>query len=169
MTQNGQMVTKQMAVVFSLFVVVCFIFCVGCASSSHIIVGKIRPAIAPNQVRLYIRPPTNYEEIAILNASSRHSWKFTEQGRTDKAIERLKEAAARLGANGLLLNGIADEYAGSISTESATATAYGNTAYGFGVGTSVPIRYKSAAGIAIFVPEQEMEKIKPKIPSWAKP
>jgi HEAT repeat protein len=134
---------------------------VGCSSSSHvvssshIIVGKIRPPISPSQVKLYLSPPKNFEEVAILNASSKHSGARSDQSKMDKVMERLKAEASKLGANGVLLSGVGDQYGGSVSTGSATATAYGNTAYGFGTGVSVPIMYKSGEGVAIYVPETE--------------
>src|ERR1700690_1026442 len=87
---------------------------VGCASSSHIVVGKTRTPISPSQVKLYLSPPTNFEEVAILNASSKHSWAMTDQRKVDKAIERLKVEAGKLGANGVLLREAGDQYGGSI-------------------------------------------------------
>jgi hypothetical protein len=42
----------------------------GCVSS-HVIVGKVRPPISPDQVQLYLHPPTKYVEITLLDASSR--------------------------------------------------------------------------------------------------
>lgn len=122
---------------------------VGCASS-HILVGKARPPISPEQVKIYLRPPAKYEEIAILEASSKSSWAVTQQGKMNKAIERLKEEAARLGANGILLQGSGTEYGASVNTGAATTT--GNTAYGTGV--SVPVMHKAVSGLAIFVSEE---------------
>ena len=122
---------------------------VGCASS-HVLVGKARPPISPDQVKLYLRPPAKFEEIALLEASSKSSLSITQQGKMNKAIQRLKQEAARLGANGVLLQGSGNEYSGSVNTGTATAT--GNTAYGTGV--SVPIMHKAASGVAIFVHEE---------------
>ena len=122
---------------------------VGCASS-HVLVGKARPPISPEQVKIYLRPPAKYEEIALLEASSKNSWAVTQQGKMNKTIERLKEEAAQLGANGILLQGSSTEYGASVNTGAATAT--GNTAYGTGV--SVPIMHKAASGVAIFVSEE---------------
>lgn len=121
----------------------------GCASS-HVLVGKARPPIYPDQVKLYLRPPAKFEEIALLEASSKASWAITQQGKMNKAIERLKEEAAQLGANGVILQGSGTEYVGSVNTGTATAT--GNTAYGTGV--SVPVMHKAASGVAIFVIEE---------------
>jgi hypothetical protein len=123
----------------------------GCVSS-HVIVGKVRPPISPDQVQLYLHPPAGkYEEVALLDSNSRHSFSFTAQGKTNAVIERLKAEAAKLGANGILLNGVSDQAAGSVSTGFGSATASGHTATGFGVGTSGTVFVKSGSGLAIYV------------------
>src|ERR1700678_4608510 len=83
----------------------------GCASSSQVVlVGAARPAISPDQVKIYLEPPdTTYEQIANLAASSEGSFAITAAGKMDKVVERLKRQAAKLGANGLLLHGIGDQ------------------------------------------------------------
>ena len=43
----------------------------GCASASHVLVGTPRAAITPDQVKIYSAPPPRFEEIAILDASSK--------------------------------------------------------------------------------------------------
>jgi hypothetical protein len=123
----------------------------GCVSS-HVIVGKVRPPISPDQVQIYLHPPAGkYEEVAILDSSSRNSFSFTAQGKTNAVITRLKGEAAKLGANGILLNGISDQAAGSVGTGFGTATASGNTATGFGFGSSGTVFVKSGSGLAIYV------------------
>lgn len=123
----------------------------GCVSS-HVMIGQARPPITPDQVKIYWHPPEHYDEIALLDTSSRASMSITAQGKTDVVIARLKEEAAKLGANGVLLQGVGDQSAGSVSTGFGQATASGNTAYGSGVGISGNIRIKAGSGVAIFVP-----------------
>lgn len=72
----------------------------GCASSSHIITGTVRPPTSEAEVRVFTTPPKKYQEIAILTVESA-GW--TSQGEVDGAIAKLKKEAARLGANGILL------------------------------------------------------------------
>ena len=124
----------------------------GCATS-HMIVGTPRPPISPTQVKIYLHPPARYEEIAILDASSKNSFSFTDQGKMDVVVERLKEDAAKLGANGILLTNEGEQYAGSVSTGAASATASGNSAHGVGTGFSAAGFHKIGSGIAIYVPE----------------
>ncbi|MGA2778118.1 MAG: hypothetical protein ABSF94_11205 [Steroidobacteraceae bacterium] len=124
----------------------------GCVTS-HVIVGKVRPPISPDQVQLYLHPPAaKYEEIALLESSSKHSFSFTAQGKSDAVIERLKKDAAKLGANGILLQGVGDKATGSVGTEFGGATGAGNSVVGIGVNTSGTVFVKSGTGIAIYVP-----------------
>lgn len=126
---------------------------VAACASSHVVVGNTRPPISPDQVKVYLHPPAKYEEVAILDASSKNSFAVGSQGKMNKVIERLKAEAAALGANGILLQGTADEYVGSVNTASGSATVVGNRAYGTGVGVSTPIMQKEGSGLAIYVTE----------------
>jgi len=114
----------------------------GCASSS-VIVGKVRPPIAPAQVKIYLSPPQKFEEIALLETSSSASWSFTEQGKMDTVMARMKVQAARMGANGVLLRGTGEVPSGGISS----ATFGGNSA----LGVSLELTNKVGSGTAIYV------------------
>jgi hypothetical protein len=118
-----------------------------CAASSHVMVGTARTPISPDQVKLYLQPPPKYEEIATIDASSRGTPVFTDQRKMDRAIGRLKQEAAKLGANGVLLEGTRNEQTGGIGL--GTGSASGNSA--FGIGGSFGITIKTATGIAIYV------------------
>lgn len=120
-------------------------------ATSHVIVGTPRPPIAPDQVKVYLHPPAKFEEIAILDSSSKGSFAFTSQAKMDAVIQRLKEDAAKLGANGILLQSEGNQYAGSVSTGTGMATASGNTAWGVGTGFSGAAYNKAATGLAIYV------------------
>jgi hypothetical protein len=123
----------------------------GCVTS-HVIVGKVRPPISPDQVQLYLHPPAGkYEEVALLDSSSKDSFSFTAQGKTNAVITRLKAEAAKLGANGILLNGVTDQATGSVNSGFGSTAASGHSAIGFGVGTSGTVFVKSGSGLAIYV------------------
>ena len=117
-------------------------------ASSHVMVGQARPPIAPQDVQVYFQPPPKYEQIAMLDTSSRGSFSFTAQGKTDKVIERLKEEAAKLGANGVLVQGIGDRPSGSVGIGFGAAS----PTSGVGVGSSTASYQKAGNGIAIYVP-----------------
>lgn len=126
----------------------------GCAAQSHVIVGKVRPPISPDQVKIYLEPPKAFEKIAIIDASSQGSMAFTQQQKMDKAIARLKEEAATLGANGVLLQGSGSQAVGTVGTDFGSATATGNSTYGTGVGISGNVFVQAANGIAIYVTQE---------------
>jgi hypothetical protein len=122
----------------------------GCASS-HVMIGTARPAISPDQVKVYFHPPAKYDEIALIDTSSNGALGIGAQAKTDIVIRRLKEEAAKLGANGVLLQSIGSESSGSVSTGFGQASSSGNHAYGTGLGISGNIMQKSGTGLAIFV------------------
>jgi hypothetical protein len=129
----------------------------GCISSreltSHELVGAVRPPIPPDAVQLFLEPPSRgYERIAVLHSSSRRSWSFTSQSKADVVIRRLKEEAASLGANGILLDEIAERPGTAVGA--ALGGNYmgprGTADLGIGVSTLTLQRYGS--GIAIYLP-----------------
>jgi hypothetical protein len=127
-----------------IFLAVLPLMLAGCAATSSIMVGTPRPAIAPDQVRIYLTPPARYEEIAVVDASSRSSWAIGDQAKMDVVVKRMKEEAAKLGANGILLRSSGDRHAGSVGAVS-------------GVGSpsllaSESVFEKAGSGIAIYVP-----------------
>lgn len=86
-----------------------------CGTTRTIMVGEPRPAIDPQAVRVYEVPPRHYERIAIINSSGGTSWIFRDRVSMDEAVAKLRGEAARLGANGVLLQHVYDEPAGGLS------------------------------------------------------
>jgi len=126
----------------------------GCATS-HIMIGTARPPISPDLVQIYTRPPAaHYEEIAQLDTSSQGSLSFTAQGKTDAVISRLKAEAAKLGANGVILQGIGDQGSGSVGTGGGSESYSRGGSFGGGIGINLETTRKVGGGIAIFVEEK---------------
>lgn len=123
-----------------------------CSTSSHVLIGTVRPPIPPESVRVYRQPPPKYEEIATINATSQGSLALTSQQNMDKAMERLKVEAAKLGANGVLLENVHDTQSGSIGAGGGGASYGPNSATGVGVGGSFALTSKVVQGLAIYVP-----------------
>lgn len=124
-----------------------------CAPSSHVLVGQARPPITPDLVKIYSHPPPNYQEIAVLDASSKSAFGTGGQKSVDKVIQRLKIEAAKLGANGVVLEGFQDSETGSIGTGGGSESYSGHSSVGVGVGGSFGIYKKTGHGDAIYVPE----------------
>jgi hypothetical protein len=147
--QLMQLPKVAIAFLFALFVT-------GCATTSRTIVGHVRAPIDPGDVEVYTSPPRHYEEIALLDASSVGSLGRASEAGTDEAIYRMKEDAAKLGANGILLTGIGDQYGGSLGVGiGGFGVSSGRshvTAGGGSVGFGGPIVHKGVQGVAIYVP-----------------
>lgn len=125
----------------------------GCATSSHVLTGTPRPAISSDQVKIYTAPPPGrYEQIAVIDAVSSQSFAVSSQQKTDKVIVRLKEEAAKLGANGIILQGIASETSGGGTGVSVGGYGGGgHVGIGTGVGISIPTTRKNGNALAIYV------------------
>ena len=70
--------------------------------------GPTREPIDPSSVKIYLDSHKEYEKIALIDAGSNFAFKdpvilFDWQSKMDKATERLKIEAAKLGANGILI------------------------------------------------------------------
>jgi hypothetical protein len=83
----------------------------GCASSSYVISGTPRSPTDPALVRIYTSPPPASEEIAIITVEG-SGW--TTQGEKDRAVAELKQKAASLGANGVVLIEMGTESSGFV-------------------------------------------------------
>lgn len=125
---------------------------VACAPSSHVLVGTARPPTLPSQVKIYSQPPENFQEIAALDASSKSVFSGGGQKNTDKVVERLKVEAAKLGANGVILEGFDERQTGSIGSGVGSNSYSGRSAVGVGVGGSLGIFKTTGKGRAIYVP-----------------
>lgn len=111
---------------------------------SSVLIGTARQPTDPAGVKLYTELPKQYEKIALLSADSRNDF-ASQQNLTNAAIERLKKEASKVGANGILLNGIGNYQVGSsgviiANPGSAAGTSFMNTRTG-----------KEATGVAIYV------------------
>jgi hypothetical protein len=118
-----------------------------CSTGSVTVTGTPRSPIAATDVRVYAEPPADYEVIALLESAPSSAW--TDQRRQDAAVADLKEKAAQLGANGILLTGVSDsggERGGSVGVSSGG---------GVGVGVGMSKASKTVFAKAIFVKREK--------------
>ena len=127
------------------------VFIGGCAASTHVVTGTARPPTNPAQVQVYATPPAVYQEIATLDAE-RKSVFTSGEGGTDKIVARLKAEAAKVGANGLILEGYDEVQTGSIGSGAGTDSYSAHGSLSLGLGTSFAIYKTTGKGRAIFVP-----------------
>ena len=127
-------------------------YLIGCAATSPELVGNTRAPVPASEVKIYSQLPAAYEQIANLNASSKSLFRAGGEKSTDKVIERLKEQAGKLGANGLVLQGFTDQQSASLGTGVGSGSASRSSAVGVGVGGSLGLFKKTGRAAAIFVP-----------------
>jgi hypothetical protein len=126
----------------------------GCTATEALL-GHPRAPISPDQVRIYLAAPAQYDKIAILESSSEFSFALTPDGKTEAVIQRMKSAAAKLGANGILLQGVSDAQTGSIGTGVGSSSYGPHSSVGGSVGGSFALTSKVTQGLAIYVPEDQ--------------
>lgn len=121
-------------------------------ASSHVLTGRPRPPVPVAQVRVYFAPPpSRFEEIALLQSNS-GPFTYGEQNKMDSVIGKLRNEAAKLGANGVLFQGTEDGYGGGGVSVGAGGGRVGGRSYtGGGVGIDISPRQKFGHGVAIYV------------------
>ena len=119
----------------------------GCASTDKLMLGEARAPIDPSEVRIYRTPPPGAIEIAEIDASSAIG--FGTKGQDAAVMDRLRQEAAALGANGLLILGRGN-------SRSPVGMSVGGGSYGrnsaVGIGIGIPTTQKQATAVALYVP-----------------
>jgi hypothetical protein len=123
-----------------------------CASSAYELVGAARAPISAADVKIYMQAPPVFEEVAVLNAFSHSAFHPGGQHAIDQVMARLKEQAAKLGANGIILGEFSDAQSTALGTGLGTDTYTHNASISLGAGGSVGIFKKTGRGRAIYVP-----------------
>jgi len=126
----------------------------GCVTSS-IVVGNTRPSIKPEEVKIYISKPAIYEDIALISSNNTGGSPFGEQAKVNTVINRMKNEAAKLGANGLIIQQIGDQNFGAVGNGILTPNALGNIATGGVMVTTTNLQLKTGSAIAIYVPPEK--------------
>jgi hypothetical protein len=134
----------------------CGLLCValtlaGCAASSVRVTGPLRTAISPDEVRIYTSAPAGFEEIAILSASRKTVSAAGGEKAIEKVIDQMRAEAAKLGANGLLLEGFSDAQSLSVGTGVGSDTYTHNGSISLGLGGAIGVIKKTGQGRAIFI------------------
>ncbi len=114
----------------------------GCATGSTLVTGVKRVAINSEQVRVYHSSPDNYEVIGMVKSSS--AMGFGEQHNLDLALEEIKEQAAKVGANGIILQNTGEVTTGGGGT-------FIPNGYGGGFFVSNHSTKQTISGTAIYV------------------
>ncbi|NVK75128.1 MAG: hypothetical protein HWE24_16785 [Oceanospirillaceae bacterium] len=131
-----------------LFVLALPVLLFGCASGSHVVTGQQMPELDPDQVTVFEKAPEfDYKVIGIVRASSDNG--FTEDSRREKATQELKEQAAEIGANGVILDDVTQLSFRRLGT-GIGISASSSGGVGTSIGSSFSFPTAEAKGTAIF-------------------
>ena len=139
---------KFLCICAATFAAACLIC--GCATPP-IIVGQPRLPISPEAVRVYREPPPHFERIAIIDSAAGTSWIFPDRPSMELGISRLREQAAALGANGILLQRVYDVSAGGLAIGGGGFGYSGDSFYGGGGNIGGPLINHRVQAEAIYV------------------
>lgn len=73
----------------------------GCDHANYRMEGSAHTRVEPAAVLLYATPPVHYQKIAEVSAGSHYGW--SEHSRVAHVVDLLKQQAAKLGANGIIV------------------------------------------------------------------
>ena len=141
----------------ALLLLTLFVALSGCTitNGTSIVTGGKRPPTSPDEIRIYREAPPEYQELAIVASSAGHDFRSRE-GLLKSAFVRLREEAAKVGANGVLLIEIDERDAPTVTTAYGAAYASGTggsaSATGTGVAVSRGDSYTHLRGVAVYVP-----------------
>jgi hypothetical protein len=124
---------------------------ISACATRPIIVGQVRPPISPEAVRIYQVPPRHFERIAIIDSPAGTSWIFPDRPSMELGISRLREQAAAVGANGILLQRVYDVAAGGLSIGAGGFGYGGHSFYGGGGNVGGPLINHRVEAAAIYV------------------
>jgi hypothetical protein len=127
---------------------------IGCAitNETSVLTGTPRTPTVPEQVKLYTSPPKKFVEIAIISTDAAHDF-MSKQALVDKAVQNAKNQAAKVGANGILLDALGDLQLGSTGAVILPRPVAGAPVMAATVGT-VNRTGKRLSGKAIYVTEE---------------
>ena len=96
----------------------------GCATTKVKPLGPVEPPTDPSQVAIYGKMPRHFRTLALVEAHVYGAGFISDQKKTDIAVEALCEAAASVGADGVLIRNM---HPGAVN-----AFGFGNRAFRMG-------------------------------------
>jgi hypothetical protein len=105
----------------------------------------------PRSSTRYRVPPRHFERIAIIDSPAGTSWIFPDRPSMELGISRLREQAAALGANGILLARVYDVSAGGLAIGGGGFGYSGHSFYGGGGNVGGPLINHRVQAAAIYV------------------
>ncbi|WP_282168902.1 hypothetical protein [Ruegeria atlantica] len=125
---------KKLVLTAAVFLSIAIVAACTNADGTAVVTGQPRAAISASEVQLYSAPPKMpFETIAIVKANSASGW--SDQQSMDYAVAEIKEQAASVGANGVVIGSSGSQTGGFVMID--------NVAY--------PYDQQTVSGTAIYV------------------
>lgn len=140
---------------YGMLVIACTLLSACASPVSTTLIGAKRPSINPAQVTIYTEKPPSYQPVALLSVTSDGSWRLGDEAKMNVVIERLKGAAAKVGANGVLLQSTGERQDDSVYVGTGIGRYSGNVGLSVQLGRFFGLTDKTAEGLAIFVEADE--------------
>lgn len=129
--------------------------CAACAPSEiQVLTGSTRTPISASDVLVYSIPPPHFQQIALLTATRKTAFHVGGKKAVDQLIGLLTAQAARLGANGIIVDELFDEQSMSLGTGVGSDTYTHNADISVGIGGLFGIYKETGNARAIYVPRE---------------
>lgn len=120
----------------------------------QVLTGTARPPIPASDVVVYSAPPAHFQQIALLTATRRTVFHIGGAKTIDELTEQLAAQAARLGANGIIVDELFDEQSMSLGTGVGSETYTHNADISLGIGGLFGVYKKTGNARAIYVSQE---------------
>jgi hypothetical protein len=117
----------------------------------QVLTGAARAPIPASDVVIYSAAPAHFEQIALLTATRRTVFHVGGRKTIDQLMEQLAAQAAKLGANGLIVDELFDEQSMSLGTGIGSDTYTHNADISVGIGGLFGVYKKTGNARAIYV------------------
>jgi len=121
---------------------------------TQVLTGSARTPIPESDVVVYSAAPAHFQQIALLSATSKTMFHAGGQKSIDKLVRRLAAQAAKLGANGIILDDVSDEQSMSLGTGVGSQSYTHNADISLGFGGFFSVYKKTGNARAIYVPRE---------------
>lgn len=111
---------------FRLALLLFLLFAAGCTTTKVKMLGPADPPTDPSQIALYGSMPPRFRAIALVEAHVYLSTFFSDERKTQMAVDALSDAAASVGANGIMIRNL----------HPASLSAFGHGHRAFRMGTT---------------------------------
>jgi hypothetical protein len=120
----------------------------------QVLTGAARAPIPASDVVVYSAAPAHFQQIALLTATRRTVFHVGGKKTIDQLMEQLAVRAAKLGANGIIVDELFDEQSMSLGTGVGSDTYTHNADISVGIGGLFGVYKKTGNARAIYVPRE---------------